>query len=123
MNKHLALASVEPAENPKVFVELVWIDKLNPAIREIHSPERDGSRNHLKEVIADIRSGELANVHAIYEIGRAIPITEDVCRDIMDLEYAEHGCVRESLEPFLLRHLGSHAMLNAEFKDRVWRQA
>lgn len=123
MNKHLAIAAVEPAEQPLVFVECVWIDKLYPAIQELYYPERDSCRCNLKDVIADIRSGELENVHQVYEVGRVLPITEDVCRDIMELELSEHGSIRESLEPLLMKHLGAHAMLNAEVQDRMARMA
>lgn len=117
------IAAVEPFEAPIVMVECIWVDTLNRSDSARFFPERDAARANLKDTIEDIRSGEIENVHAVYEVGRTFPITEDVAREILDLELSEHGKISEHLERFVTNALGVPRVLNAEYHDRVARSA
>ena len=47
--------------------------------------ERDMDRANWKNTVQDIASGDLESVCAVYEIGRDLPVTEDIARDVLAL--------------------------------------
>lgn len=68
---------VEPFEAPIVLVKCqrgndVWF------------PERWASQATEAQTVLDIVSGELTDVAEVFELGRAIPITEDIARAVAD---------------------------------------
>ena len=47
--------------------------------------DRDADRANRKDTVADIASGEIENVSEVYEIGRDLPVTEDIAREVLAL--------------------------------------
>jgi hypothetical protein len=96
-------------DTPILVVECQASDKTR------YFRERDSDRCNWNNTVADIRSGDLEKVHAVYEIGRSVPVTEDIARDVLASEINENlGSVSPHLIDFLEEHLGCLAVAQAQ---------
>lgn len=88
--------------------------------------EIDADRQTRSNVIEDIRSGQMEDVAKVYESevgGACRDITEDVAREILNLELSESGKVRDWLDTFVTKALGPSIVMSAEYSERMARRA
>lgn len=108
--KHLPLARLTDIQElpPLILVECMSSDKSRYFV------ERDTERCDWKSTVEDIARGEIENVQAVYELGRNVPVTEDMARAVMDWATEEHGSIPEHLIDFLEDQLGCRVVAQVQ---------
>lgn len=100
MTKHFKFAKLSDVQDPLILVECMAPTK------ERYFVERSTERCDWKSTVEDIGRGEIENVHAVYEIGRSVPVTEDMARAVMNFATDEYSEIPEHLIDFLEDQLG-----------------